>query len=142
MNQYMTSTTKTADFLSGNTLFPKRISLGHVQNHSWHPIKAYRHYDFLQTARLESSCFFVCRLPFASGPSSLELPPIDCLTFFGYLDLIESGILTHWFHTLPSALIKFRRCVQDPRTYSPQHSDLRLLPIPTSWGRVADPNLN
>ncbi len=24
------------------------------------------------------------------------------------------------------------RCVQDPRTYSPQPADLRLLPIPTS----------
>lgn len=34
------------------------------------------------------------------------------------------------------------RCVQDPRTYSPRPSDPRLLLIPTSWGRVADPNLN
>ncbi len=25
-------------------------------------------------------------------------------------------------------------------TYSPQHSDLRLLAIPTSWSRVADSN--
>jgi hypothetical protein len=34
------------------------------------------------------------------------------------------------------------RCVQDPRTYSPRPADSRLLAIPTSWGRVADPNLN
>jgi len=34
------------------------------------------------------------------------------------------------------------RCVQDPRTYSPRPADPRLLPIPTSWGRVADLNLN
>eukprot|EP01026_Neomeris_dumetosa_P055176 TRINITY_DN4_c0_g1_i3.p3 TRINITY_DN4_c0_g1~~TRINITY_DN4_c0_g1_i3.p3 ORF type:complete len:167 (-),score=9.37 TRINITY_DN4_c0_g1_i3:697-1197(-) len=32
------------------------------------------------------------------------------------------------------------RCVQGPGTYSPQHSDLRLLAIPTSWSRVADSN--
>ena len=30
------------------------------------------------------------------------------------------------------------RCVQDPGTYSPQHSDLRLLAIPASCSRVAD----
>ena len=30
--------------------------------------------------------------------------------------------------------------VQGPGTYSPQHSDLRLLAIPTSWSRVADSN--
>ncbi len=29
------------------------------------------------------------------------------------------------------------RCVQDPGTYSPQHSDLRLLAIPASCRRVA-----
>ncbi len=34
------------------------------------------------------------------------------------------------------------RCVQDPITYSPRPADPRLLPIPTSWGRVSDPNLN
>ena len=32
------------------------------------------------------------------------------------------------------------RCVQGPGTYSPQHADLRLLAIPTSWSRVADSN--
>ncbi len=30
------------------------------------------------------------------------------------------------------------RCVQGPGTYSPWHSDPRLLAIPTSWSRVAD----
>eukprot|EP01038_Epipyxis_sp_PR26KG_P017846 gene17846-24929_t len=30
------------------------------------------------------------------------------------------------------------RCVQDPGTYSPRHSDPRLLAIPTSRSRVAD----
>ena len=34
------------------------------------------------------------------------------------------------------------RCVQDSRTYSPWRADSRLLAIPTSWGRVADLNLN
>ena len=34
------------------------------------------------------------------------------------------------------------RCVQDPGTYSPQHSDLRLLAIPASCSRVADYNPN
>src|SRR5690606_19396701 len=34
------------------------------------------------------------------------------------------------------------RCVQGPGTYSPWHADPRLLAIPTSWGRVADPNPN
>ena len=29
-------------------------------------------------------------------------------------------------------------CVQGPGTYSPRHSDPRLLAIPTSWSRVAD----
>src|SRR5690606_36268886 len=32
------------------------------------------------------------------------------------------------------------RCVQGPGTYSPWHSDPRLLAIPTSWSRVADSN--
>ncbi|VDN04528.1 unnamed protein product, partial [Onchocerca ochengi] len=30
------------------------------------------------------------------------------------------------------------RCVQGPGTYSPRHSDSRLLAIPTSRSRVAD----
>ena len=34
------------------------------------------------------------------------------------------------------------RCVQDPGTYSPRHSDSRLLAIPTSCSRVADYNPN
>src|ERR1041385_839017 len=34
------------------------------------------------------------------------------------------------------------RCVQGPGTYSPRRADPRLLAIPPSWGRVADPNLN
>src|SRR5699024_6391063 len=34
------------------------------------------------------------------------------------------------------------RCVQGPGTYSPRHSDPRLLAIPTSWSRVADSNLD
>ncbi len=34
------------------------------------------------------------------------------------------------------------RCVQDPGTYSPQHSDLRLLAIPASCRRVAACNPN
>ena len=34
------------------------------------------------------------------------------------------------------------RCVQGPGTYSPRRADPRLLAIPTSWGRIADPNLN
>ena len=34
------------------------------------------------------------------------------------------------------------RCVQDPGTYSPRHSDPRLLAIPASCSRVADCNPN
>ena len=34
------------------------------------------------------------------------------------------------------------RCVQGSGTYSPQHADLRLLVIPSSWCRVADTNPN
>jgi len=34
------------------------------------------------------------------------------------------------------------RCVQGPGTYSPRRADARLLAIPASWGRVADPNPN
>jgi len=34
------------------------------------------------------------------------------------------------------------RCVQGPGTYSPRHSDPRLLAIPASWSRVADSNPN
>ena len=34
------------------------------------------------------------------------------------------------------------RCVQDPGTYSPRHSDPRLLAIPASCSRVADYNPN
>ncbi len=32
------------------------------------------------------------------------------------------------------------RCVQGPGTHSPEHADLELLAIPTSWSRVADSN--
>ena len=42
-----------------------------------------------------------------------------------------------WYNPLPWC---DGRCVQGPGTYSPQHSDLRLLAIPTSWSRVADSN--
>ena len=34
------------------------------------------------------------------------------------------------------------RCVQDPGTYSPRHSDSRLLAIPASCSQVADYNPN
>ena len=56
-------------------------------------------------------------------------------------------------HTVVSVLLAVRlptsgatnshgdgRCVQGPGTYSPRHSDPRLLAIPTSWSRVADSN--
>src|SRR5574344_1031870 len=53
-----------------------------------------------------------------------QLPPFGWVTDFGHFQL-------PWCDG---------RCVQDPGTYSPQHSDLRLLAIPTSWSRVADSN--
>ena len=56
----------------------------------------------------------------------------------------------HQFYPRPTlAVTDFRhprlswldgRCVQGPGTYSPRHSDPRLLAIPTSWSRVADSN--
>jgi len=51
---------------------------------------------------------------------------------------------TTYFHGVTGGVYKTRerdgRCVQDPGTYSPRHSDSRLLAIPTSWSRVADSN--
>ncbi len=71
---------KTADFLLGNIPHPKRISLGYVEHYSWHPYRAFCN-DFLQTARLESSCFLIIRLPFASGPSVRLLTDRTCPIF-------------------------------------------------------------
>ncbi len=55
-----------------------------------------------------------------------QLPPCGWVTDFGHFQL-------PWCDG---------RCVQDPGTYSPQHSDLRLLAIPVSCSRVADYNPN
>ena len=59
-------------------------------------------------------------------PCLRRLPPCGQATGFGHCQL-------SWFDG---------RCVQDPRTYSPQRADLRLLAIPTSQSRVADSNPN
>ena len=51
-----------------------------------------------------------------------QLPPCGWVTDFGHYQL-------PWCDG---------RCVQDPGTYSPRHSDSRLLAIPASCSRVAD----
>ena len=51
-----------------------------------------------------------------------QLPPYGWATDFGHFQL-------PWCDG---------RCVQDPGTYSPRHSDSRLLAIPASCSRVAD----
>ena len=61
-----------------------------------------------------------------TSPLSLALPSSVSSTAFGYCQL-------PWCDG---------RCVQGPRTYSPWHSDPRLLAIPTSWGRISDLNPN
>ena len=55
-----------------------------------------------------------------------QLPPLGWVTDFGHIQL-------PWCDG---------RCVQDPGTYSPRHSDPRLLAIPASCSRVADYNPN
>ena len=55
-----------------------------------------------------------------------QLPPCGWVTDFGHFQL-------PWCDG---------RCVQDPGTYSPRHSDSRLLAIPASCSRVADYNPN
>ena len=55
-----------------------------------------------------------------------RLPPCGWLTDFGYSQL-------PW---------RDGRCVQDPGTHSPRHSDSGLLATPTSCGRVAAHNPN
>ena len=55
-----------------------------------------------------------------------QLPPCGWVTDFGHFRL-------PWCDG---------RCVQDPGTYSPRHSDPRLLAIPASCSRVADYNPN
>ena len=55
-----------------------------------------------------------------------QLPPYGWVTDFGH-------------YLLPWCDV---RCVQDPGTYSPRHSDSRLLAIPASCSRVADYNPN
>src|SRR5699024_11400438 len=66
-------------------------------------------------------------------PSSLPPPPIS--TLFPYTTLFRSSYF--WCNPLPWC---DGRCVQGPGTYSPRHSDPRLLAIPASWSRVADSN--
>src|SRR5665213_654613 len=75
---------------------------------------------------------FISRLLFVtSNPSDFLLREKSC-----------SSTIKMDFHHFAFITAKRIYFVQDPRTYSPRPADPRLLPIPTSWGRVADPNLN
>src|SRR4249920_3147079 len=66
-----------------------------------------------------------------------DFTPVTNPTFAG--GLLAVILTVFWLSQLPWC---DGRCVQGPGTYSPRRADPRLLAIPTSWGRVADPNLN
>ena len=66
-----------------------------------------------------------------------DLAPVAGFTLVGSILAVKNtGFGYHQFPWLDG------RCVQGPGTYSPRRSDPRLLAIPASWGRVADPNPN
>ena len=70
----------------------------------------------------------------------LRLPCYDFTPVINHTVVIAvlKGSANHfWCNQLPWC---DGRCVQGPGTYSPRHSDPRLLAIPTSWSRVADSN--
>ena len=62
-----------------------------------------------------------------------DFTPVISPTFGG--SLLKGWVTDFGYYLLPWC---DGRCVQDPGTYSPQHSDLRLLAIPASCSRVAD----
>src|SRR5699024_11297644 len=68
--------------------------------------------------------YLVTTSPQSSIPPSTASSPKGCPTGFGCYGL-------SWCDG---------RCVQDPGTYSPRHSDPRLLAIPASCSRVAESN--
>ena len=63
-----------------------------------------------------------------------DLAPVTCFTLDGSLRLPASG--PPGFHGLTGGVYKVRERIH--RIIA----DIRLLAIPASWGRVADPNLN
>ena len=72
----------------------------------------------------------------------LRLP---CYDFTPIIDqTVGASLPWGWVNDFGSSQLSWcdGRCVQGPGTYSPRHSDARLLAIPTSWSRVADSNLN
>jgi len=72
----------------------------------------------------------------------LRLP---CYDFTPIIDqTVGASLPWGWVNDFGSSQLSWcdGRCVQGPGTYSPRHSDPRLLAIPTSWSRVADSNLN
>ena len=69
---------------------------------------------------------------FKGGVETLEFFSVEIAEY-----LESKGYAIFWYNPLPWC---DGRCVQGPGTYSPWHSDPRLLAIPTSWSRVADSN--
>ena len=72
----------------------------------------------------------------------LRLP---CYDFTPIIDqTVGASLPWGWVNDFGSSQLSWcdGRCVQGPGTYSPRHSDPRLLAIPTSWSRVADSNPN
>jgi len=70
----------------------------------------------------------------------LRLP---CYDFTPIIDqTVGASLPWGWVNDFGSSQLSWcdGRCVQGPGTYSPRHSDPRLLAIPTSWSRVADSN--
>ena len=69
---------------------------------------------------------------------------LPCYDFTPVIGSTFGSSLLRWVTDFGHIQLPWRdgRCVQDPGTYSPRHSDSRLLAIPASCSRVADYNPN
>ena len=87
-------------------------------------------------------CHFLLRKEVIQPHLPIRLPCYDFTPVINptFDDVLQKGLTIGFgYYRLPWC---DGRCVQGPGTYSPQHSDLRLLAIPTSYRRVAACNLN
>ena len=119
-------------FGMGTGVSPKRIATGNVVIKFFLGNSTVKHKSLLLLPKkggdpaAPSDTATLLRLHPSFRSRLRQLPPCGWVTDFGHYQL-------PWCDG---------RCVQDPGTYSPQHSDLRLLAIPASCSRVADYNPN
>ena len=111
-------------FGMGTGVSPERIATGKVL--------------FLTTEQQNNLYLSFLRKEVIQPHLPIRLPCYDFTPVTG--STFDSSLLKGWVTGFGHFRLPWcdGRCVQDPGTYSPQHSDLRLLAIPASCSRVAD----